>query len=241
VVDLIIRDGLIVDGTGADPYPGDVAVADGRITALGRLEGAEASEVIEAGGRIVCPGFVDVHSHADLMIPHPEGEEILEPLLLQGITTFVGGNCGISNSYLPEDRRSHLITNLEGLTGGPSTVAFDWNTPADFMSQMKQRGLPLNMGLLIGHGSLRIAAAGLSRRLLTPDEQSRMERDLSDCLEMGCLGLSTGLQYFPGLASDSDELIGLGFEVLKLLFEGQEALKIELDLVGQQLSHVRRG
>jgi len=210
VFDLIIRDGLIVDGTGADPYPGNVAVADGKIVAVGQWEGAEASEVIEARGRVVCPGFVDVHSHADLMIPHPEREEILEPLLLQGITTFVGGNCGVSNCFLPDDRRSQLIANLEGLTGGSSEIAFDWSTPADFMSLMKQRGLPLNMGLLIGHGSLRIAAAGLSRRLLTPDEQSQMERHLSECLEMGCLGLSTGLQYFPGLASDSGELIGLG-------------------------------
>jgi N-acyl-D-aspartate/D-glutamate deacylase len=210
VVDLIIRDGLIVDGTGADPYPGDVAVAGGKIFAVGRWERGEAGEVIEARGRVVCPGFVDVHSHADLMIPHPEREEILEPLALQGITTFVGGNCGISNSFLPDDRRSLMIANLESLAGGSSAIAFDWSTPADFMSLMKRRGLPLNMGLLIGHGSLRIAAAGLSRRLLTPDEQSRMERDLSECLEMGCLGLSTGLQYFPGLASDSDELLRLG-------------------------------
>lgn len=210
MVDLIIRGGLIVDGTGADPYPGDVAVAGGKIFAVGRWEGGEAGEVIEARGRVVCPGFVDVHSHADLMIPHPEREEILEPLALQGITTFVGGNCGISNSFLPDDRRSLMIANLESLAGGSSAIAFDWSTPADFMSLMKRRGLPLNMGLLIGHGSLRIAAAGLSRRLLTPDEQSRMERDLSECLEMGCLGLSTGLQYFPGLASDSDELLRLG-------------------------------
>ncbi len=208
--DLIIRDGLIVDGTGADPYPGDVAVAGGRIAAVGRCEGAEASRVVEARQRVVCPGFVDVHSHADLMIPHPEREEILKPLSLQGITTFVGGNCGVSNSFLPADRRSHLIANLGGFAGESSPIEFDWTTPADFMSLMKRRGLPLNMGLLIGHGSLRIAAAGLSRRLLTHDEQSRMERDLSECLEMGCLGLSTGLQYFPGLASDSAELVALG-------------------------------
>jgi N-acyl-D-aspartate/D-glutamate deacylase len=70
VVDLIIRDGLIVDGTGANPYPGDVAVAGGKIFAVGRWEGGEAGEVIEARGRVVCPGFIDVHSHADLMIPH---------------------------------------------------------------------------------------------------------------------------------------------------------------------------
>jgi N-acyl-D-aspartate/D-glutamate deacylase len=210
VVDLIIRDGLIVDGTGTDPYPGDVAVAGGKIVAMGRLEGAEASEVIEAQGQVVCPGFIDVHSHADLMVPHPDREEILKPLVLQGITTFVGGNCGVSNSFLPDDRRSHLIANLESLMGESASIAFDWNTPSDFMSRMKRRGLPLNMGLLIGHGSLRIAVAGLSRRLLTPDEQSQMERHLSECLEMGCLGLSTGLQYFPGLASDSAELVGLG-------------------------------
>jgi N-acyl-D-amino-acid deacylase len=187
-----------------------VAVADGRIAAVGRLEGTPASEVVEARGRVVCPGFIDVHSHADLMIPHPEREEILEPLVRQGITTFVGGNCGFSNSLLPDDRRAHLIANLEGLTGESASIAFDWSTPSDFMSRMKRRGLPLNMGLLVGHGSLRIAVAGLSRRLLTPDEQERMERLLAECLEMGCLGLSTGLQYFPGLASDSAELVGLG-------------------------------
>jgi len=90
----------------------------------------------------------------------------------------------------------------------------DWETPAEFFDRLKRQGLLLNMATLVGHGSLRIAASGLVTRLLTRDEQLRMERYLEQALDMGCLGLSTGLQYFPGLQSDTNELCGLG-EILR--------------------------
>ena len=208
--DILIRNGVIVDGSGRERFPGEIAVSDGRIADMGDLNSPEAGKVIDAGGCIVCPGFVDIHSHADLMVPHPDQRKILEPLVRQGITTFVGGNCGFSNSLISDEQRGNIISAIEGLTAQDESQYIDWKTPAEYMEKMEKRGLLLNMGLLAGHGSLRIAAAGLVRRLLTPDEQQTMERYLEESLDMGCLGMSTGLQYYPGLQSDTAELVRTG-------------------------------
>lgn len=208
--DILIRNAVIVDGSGQERYPGDIAILDESIADIGVLNSPEAGKVIDAGGKIVCPGFIDVHSHADLMVPHPDQHEILKPLVRQGVTSFVGGNCGFSNSLIPDEQRENCIGSIEGLTVQDESGYIDWKTPAEFMEKMESRGLLLNMGLLAGHGSLRIAAAGLARRLLTQEEQQTMERYLEESLEMGCLGMSTGLQYYPGLQSDTEELVQTG-------------------------------
>lgn len=89
-----------------------------------------------------------------------------------------------------------------------------WETPAEYMEHVQKKGMLLNAGILAGHGTLRIAASGLVTRVLTEEEQKLLERYLDECMEMGCFGLSTGLQYFPGLQSDLNELLGCG-KVLK--------------------------
>jgi len=205
--DILIKNGTIIDGSGDPQYVGDIGIIGKTIDIIGQLENKEAKSVIDAQGKIVCPGFVDIHSHADLMIPHADHAKILKPLIMQGITSFVGGNCGFSNSLIPDDQRDNCISNIEGLTVQSEAEYIDWKTPAEFMEKVQKRGLLLNMGLLAGHGSLRIAAAGLSRRLLSTDEQNKMEGYLETSMEMGCLGLSSGLQYFPGLQSDTEELV----------------------------------
>ncbi len=205
--DIIIKDGVIVDGSGKDKFYGDIGIFEGKIKEIGNLKGAEATTEINAKGKTVCPGFVDIHSHADLMIPHHDHNQILKPLIMQGITTFVGGNCGFSNSLIPDEQRKNCIDSIEGLTAQDESDYITWRTPSELMEKLEKRGLLLNMGLLAGHGSLRIAAAGLARRLLSSQEQKRIEAYLETSMEMGCLGLSSGLQYFPGLQSDTEELI----------------------------------
>ena len=211
--DLLIRDGNIIDGSGKEMFKGDIAIKGDAIVEVGRLGDASAREVIDASNRIVSPGFVDIHSHADLTVPLENHSELLKPLVMQGITTFVGGNCGYSCCFIPEMNRDAVITYLENLSG-QSQVTIDWSTPDEFLEKMQKRGLLLNMATLVGHGSLRIASSGLVTRLLHRDEQESMEKNLEQAMEMGCLGLSTGLQYFPGLQSDTEELNGLG-RVLK--------------------------
>ena len=208
--DLIIRKGTIIDGSGRERFQGDIAVQGAVIAEIGDLTGATGVSEIDAQGKIVCPGFIDIHSHVDLAIADPMHIDRLEPLIRQGITTVIGGNCGFSNCFVPQENREANLTNLENLSGQPQRELVDWTTPAEFFERLKRQGMLLNMGTLVGHGSLRIAASGLVTRLLTHDEQIRLERYLEQALEMGCLGLSTGLQYFPGLQSDTAELVGLG-------------------------------
>jgi len=214
MVSILIRGGKIVDGTGKKPFRADIAIEGDTITEIGSLENMQADRTIDAENRMVSPGFIDLHSHADITVPLHNHAEILKPLVMQGITTFVGGNCGFSSCFVPKRNKEDVIAYLENLSGQSQKETIVWSTPAEFLEQMEAKGLLLNMATLIGHGSLRIAASGLKTRLLHPNEQEKMDYYLEQAMEMGCLGLSTGLQYFPGLQSDSRELDALG-KILK--------------------------
>ncbi len=164
--------------------------------------------------KVVTPGFIDIHSHADLSIHLADHEEILRPLVMQGITTFIGGNCGIGSSPVTDLHRTDILEYQEAFTMRPMEDRIRWDGIGDFLGKMEKRGITLNMGLLAPHGILRLAAAGSARRLVTADELSVMKRFLEQTLEEGAFGMSTGLQYFPGSQSDTEELVSLG-SVLK--------------------------
>lgn len=212
--DILIKNGTIIDGTGGPGFRGDIAIGEGRITAVGDAGEAASREIIDAAGKIVAPGFIDLHSHADFVMPLADHDRVLKPLVMQGVTTFIGGNCGFSAAYVPAKNRGLVSAHLENLSGRPMDDIITWRTPAEYFDTVRAKGMLLNMGMLAGHGTLRIASSGLETRLLFPDEMKEMERLLEESLEMGCLGLSTGLQYFPGSMSDTDELVRMG-SVLK--------------------------
>ncbi len=212
--DVLILNGTIADGTGKPCYKADIGLRKGKIADIGTLNNAIAKIVIDAAGKTVTPGFIDIHSHADFALPLEGHNEILKPLVMQGITTFIGGNCGFSGSFIPNSHRDAILAHLENLSGQSMEKTARWKTPAEYMERVQKNGMLLNAGILAGHGTLRIAASGLVTRLLTPDEQKSLERYLDDSMAMGCFGMSTGLQYFPGLQSDLNELQGCG-KVLK--------------------------
>ena len=216
--DVIIRGGTVVDGTGKGPDKNaektakktDIAIEGGVIRKIGDLSRASADSIIDATGKIVSPGFVDIHTHADLSIHLDDHEDILKPMLMQGITTFIGGNCGIGSAPVTDDNRVDILSYLEAFTMRPMDRHIKWKGIAQFLERMEKRGISLNMGMLTPHGLLRLSAAGPVRRLVSSDEQARMERDLEQAMEEGAFGMSTGLQYFPGSQSDTDELVALG-------------------------------
>ncbi len=208
--DLVLENASVLDGSGKEPYRADVGITGAAIERIGNLEGAEAERRVDVAGRTVCPGFIDVHSHADLAYFRLDHAELLSPLVKQGITTFVGGNCGMSLAPVTEEHRDGQKLYLEVFTQMDFEKDVRWNTMGSFMDLIEKEGVLLNTALLAPHGMMRISALGMEMTLADDEAISHMRRSLDESLEAGAFGLSTGLQYFPGNQSDTRELVELG-------------------------------
>jgi N-acyl-D-aspartate/D-glutamate deacylase/sugar phosphate permease len=208
----MIEGGTVVDGSGGPRYRARVLVEGDRIAAiLHDSEQPAADHMIDARGKVVCPGFVDVHSHADLYAHRPDHPRVFEPLIRQGITTFIGGNCGYGVAPIARERNLDAQRfYLEGVTAQRLDGELEWSGVGDYLALAERRGLALNAGLLCPHGLIRLQAMGPRRARATEAELAAMGRTLEQALAEGAFGLSTGLQYFPGLASDTRELVALG-------------------------------
>lgn len=195
--DLLITNGKIVDGRENPWYKGSIAIKEGHISAIGRKVDGEAAERIDARGMYVCPGFIDTHTHSDFSY---FVDSTAQSKVRQGVTTEVTGNCGMSAApWLGAGRR-------------PSrTLGFSptWTTMADYLEALEGIGKPLNIAPLVGHGTLRGAIVGRDNRPPTPGELKEMERLLTDSLEAGAFGMSTGLYFAPGMYAPRDELVRL--------------------------------
>jgi len=205
--DRVIKDGTVIDGTGRLRFRADVGLRDGRITAVAIGEPLSGAQTLDARGLIVAPGFIDVHSHADWILPLPDHDEILAPLLLQGITTLVTGQCGYSPAPVTEESAPLVEGFSEGLRDG--ALAYRWRSTAEFLDTLEGDGLFLNAAFLVGHGTLRYAAMGASSREPTPTEVRRMGEMAHVALREGALGLSAGLAYAPGVFAQNEELLPL--------------------------------
>jgi N-acyl-D-amino-acid deacylase len=205
--DVLLRNGLVLDGTGAAAFRGSVLVGDGRILAVGADEDARAARVVDCAGKVIAPGFIDMHSHSDWVIPQAEHGAVLAPLLEQGITTIVGGNCGCSPApYLPSNAR---LLPLVGRMLHDRDLDYGWSGMGEFLAALERRGLALNVAQLVGHGTVRAAVKGTDTQPATADERARMADLVRAALDEGAIGLSTGLGYAPGVFADTDELVGI--------------------------------
>ena len=206
-VDTILRGATVYDGSGEAGRRADVAIDAGRIVALGSVEGLSGRQELDLDGRAIAPGFVDIHSHADLILLADDAARLLEAKIRQGVTTVVVGNCGLGPA--PADETTAEI--LAGLNG--------WMTPhgvragplgtGDYLDRLERDGVPLNVATLVPHGPLRITAMGMAPGAPRPVEQKAMESALRESLSAGAFGLSTGLIYPPGMYSDTEELVAL--------------------------------
>lgn len=215
MLDLIIENAEVIDGSGTAAYRADVGVRGAAIEKIGDLSEAEAKRRVDAAGRTVCPGFIDAHSHADLAFFRRDHAEILSPLVKQGITTFVGGNCGMSLSPITDEHREGQRLYLEVFTQMDFDRDVRWDSMGSFMDLMDTEGVLLNAALLAPHGMMRISAIGLELKLASEDDIRKMRAMLEECMDAGAFGLSTGLQYFPGNQSDTRELIELSRSLVK--------------------------
>lgn len=199
--DIIIKNGKIIDGTGNPGYFSDIAIKDGKITSIAKdLNGAK--EVINASGLVVTPGFIDSHSHSDgTVLTFPDQIEKTE----QGITTSIGGMCGISAAPLERDFSSDS-DEVIGTLGKKSEILKTFKSFVQTASKLPQGS---NIALFVGHGAIRSAVMGLENRKPTDEELEKMKEMAREALSNGAIGLSFGLIYTPGCYADTDELIEL--------------------------------
>lgn len=214
--DFLIKNGTVIDGSGSKRYKADVAIKGDKIEAIERNINLSPNgcRIIDATGKVVCPGIVDSHSHADMTMHRKGHYKLLAPLIKQGITTFIGGNCGMAMAPLGDDHYEELKVYLEGFTARQLGQDVSWKSMGEFMDHVEKQGLVMNAAMLAPHGILRIDAMGMDTRAARNDEIQHMEKALDECMEAGTIGLSTGLQYMPGLQCDTEELVRLG-KVLK--------------------------
>jgi N-acyl-D-amino-acid deacylase len=197
--DTLIRNALVFDGRGGEGSILDIGIREGRIEALGNLGGSGWTE-IDAGGRALCPGLIDSHTHDDLALIDTD----LMPKLSQGVTTVVVGNCGISAApFVPEGP----LPEPFGLLGDSGQYAFpDF---ASYRRAIDSSGAPVNVAALVGHSTIRALVMERLDRPASSSEMRRMREHLAEALEQGAIGLSTGLAYSSALASSTEEVISL--------------------------------
>ena len=194
----------IVDGTGADPYVGNIVIEGDRIATAGGDE--RRGTVIDATGRIAAPGFVDIHSHLDMIVPLPDAASLLAPNLQQGITTSVAGNCGISPAPLGEFTHRDAIERIPLVDIVFDKIGWNWRTVEEYLTEIERRGLPLNLATFVGHSTLRASVLGGAQRPATTRELREMRSMLEQGLRDGAVGLSVGLEYFPGRYAGPSEI-----------------------------------
>ncbi|MBS0409641.1 MAG: amidohydrolase family protein [Proteobacteria bacterium] len=190
---LVIRNGRIVDGTGAAGFAGDVAIADGKIIAVGRFDGAADAE-IDAKGQVVAPGFIDIHTHYD---PQICWDRLATPSLEHGVTTVVMGNCSLSLAPVRPADKHKLIKMFEKIEDIKeptfnAAVPFTWESFGDYLGHIRP-GLGINVGALVGHSALRYFVMGpdSQERVATDAEIDRMCALLEQAMADGAIGLST--------------------------------------------------
>ena len=203
--DLLIRGARTVDGSGAPWFLGDVRVSGDRIAAVGAQLPDEGADVLEAAGRYLAPGFIDAHTHDDLMfLREPERLE----KAIQGVTTIVVGNCSFS-LYPKAPARSDALRGHFGALLGETADAEIFADFSGYKTALEANGIALNLVSLVGHGALRIAVMGYDERAPTPAELAEMQRLLARDLAAGAGGLSLGLVYPPSAFAQTGELVAL--------------------------------
>ena len=197
--DTLIRNGTIIDGTGRLRYDADVGIRGGKIDAIGSLEDAEAGRVVDAGGLIVAPGFIDMHSHSDMsLFEDPGGESKVH----QGVTTEVTGNCSYSPFPLGPTSAANLGMGWKFEWG-------EWSDLNGWAERLESSGMSINIAPQLGQAALQIAAGANEDRPATREEMREMQRLAAEAIEQGAFSLSTGLSLSPSGYMSTEELVEL--------------------------------
>jgi len=218
MLDVVFKEASIIDGSGNPWFFGDIGIKDGKVRQIGRLA-SNARRILDLRGLVACPGFIDMHSHSDMnILTNPRATN----KIMQGVTTEVTGNCGISPAPVNEEKVSQLKGYMSFMSKG---LDWSWKSLDDYFVKLKRERILVNIAPLVGQGTIRIAVMGFDERKPKPEELNKMKGLLKDTMEEGAFGFSTGLIYPPGCFSETEELI--------------ELAKILRDYDGIYATHVR--
>lgn len=225
--DIIIKSGMVFDGAGQEPASAaDVGVRGDEIAFIGDLNGVDAPTVINAYGKYVAPGFIDITNHSDTRLslftyPH------LESMLMQGVTTIIGGNCGSSLAPLAGHEAIKSISKWADL----SAININWATFDEYLAALSALPLGINFGSFAGYGTLRRGVAGDTLRPLQTEEKEGVKQMLRDAIAQGAFGMSTGLSYSHERISPTEELI----DICSVLRDNKGIFKVHLRSEGIEL------
>ncbi len=244
--DVVIRNGKIVDGSGKKPFIGDIAIDDGKISSVGAIEGSGKKE-IDAKGKLVTPGWVDIHTHYDGQVCW---DPYLTPSSWHGVTTVVMGNCGVGFAPVKPGDENFLIQLMEGVEDIPGSalnegIEWDWETFPEFLDAIEKKEFVMDLGFMIGHGPLRSYVMGYERCQNQVDaseaEIGKMSELVTEAIDSGALGFSTSRtilhrdiygKYVPGTEASSEEMRALAFGIDKA---GEGTLEITSDWLDEEI------
>ncbi|TSC77575.1 MAG: N-acyl-D-amino-acid deacylase [Parcubacteria group bacterium Gr01-1014_33] len=224
--DLLIKSGTVIDGTGKPKFTGDIGVKKDRIENIGALGDSKGTRTIDATGKYVIPGCIDITNHSDThltLFRYPN----LESMVMQGVTTIVGGNCGASLAPLASDQAIDAISKW----ADPRLINVNWRTFEEYLGEVQKQGPGVNFASFVGYGTLRRGVIGNDARMLLTDEREKVKYLLAESLHEGAFGLSLGLSYGHERVSSTEELI----DVSRTVAHAKAVLKIHLRSEGKGL------
>lgn len=216
MLDILIRNATVMDGTGNPSYIADIGITGDRITKIGAIApNVQAEQVIDATGLVVAPGFIDIHTHADIaLMARPDHL----PKVMQGVTTEVFTNCGLGFAPVTTEGLEIQRNYIAGLFGDDGCCSPDptspradwtWRSVAEFLAHYEKQGIATNVAYLVPHGSIRVSAMGMEERPATDDELAVMLKLLRQGMEEGAWGMSTGIWYAPMRSAGRKEVVAL--------------------------------
>lgn len=210
MVDVLLKGGRIIDGSGSPWFYGDVAVTGQHIEQVGASNDASAKKVLDVTGKVVCPGFVDAHVHGDLVLL---SDTTHEPAIRQGVTTYIIGQDGCGLAPASATTIEYMRQYTAGFSGLFPDVACDWSNVDQYLSRLHRR-TSVNIAYLVPNGAVRMEVMGLEHRPARADEIASMQRLVREAMDQGAVGLSTGLDYIPSLYADENEIAALCREIV---------------------------
>ncbi len=205
---LVVKNVKVIDGLGNPWFYADVGIKGERIAHVGRVETRDAQKIIDGKDMALAPGFIDMHSHSEMIFLNKKQPDLLEGRVRQGITTEIMGNCGISVSPVRDEIKPVMEASVGWMT--PDKVPWQWNSMGEYLDIVEKNGVVVNVGTLTGHGAIRALVKGFSGGISSPEEIEDMKGFLKETFEQGSFGLSSGLIYAPGMFADTHELTELG-------------------------------